>query len=270
MARKRNESLWLMLPWWVNAIAGMVFYLAVKFVLPTITTSNIVLQPLLKAAPLLAPIVALFFSVATLMTAFKQYERRRLLESQTGLESIRALDWRQFEFLLSEAFRRQGYFVVENQSAGADGGVDLWLRMDGELVLVQCKQWRSYKVPVNVVRELFGLVKHHGASRGILVTSGKLTNDASDFARASGIEAIEGEKLVKLIRDVQTIKRASVESEPTPTADFTATKTSAVSPNCPRCQSPMTLRTARQGSNQGNQFWGCTNYPKCRGIRSLS
>lgn len=37
-------------------------------------------------------------------------------------------------------------------------------------------------------------------------------------------------------------------------------------PKCPTCNSSMVLRTARQGTNQGNQFWGCTNYPRCRGI----
>ena len=33
---------------------------------------------------------------------------------------------------------------------------------------------------------------------------------------------------------------------------------------CPGCGSPMVLRTARRGRNQGKQFWGCTRYPKCR------
>lgn len=33
---------------------------------------------------------------------------------------------------------------------------------------------------------------------------------------------------------------------------------------CPRCSAEMQLRTARRGPNAGNQFWGCTNYPKCR------
>ena len=37
------------------------------------------------------------------------------------------------------------------------GGIDLILRRSGEMVLVQCKQWRTRKVPVNVVREMHGL-----------------------------------------------------------------------------------------------------------------
>lgn len=31
----------------------------------------------------------------------------------------------------------------------------------------------------------------------------------------------------------------------------------------------MALRTARKGQNAGNQFWGCTRYPACKGIRQL-
>jgi restriction system protein len=38
---------------------------------------------------------------------------------------------------------------------------------------------------------------------------------------------------------------------------------------CPKCGSPMILRTARNGDNQGKQFWGCTGYPKCRTVRQI-
>lgn len=35
-------------------------------------------------------------------------------------------------------------------------------------------------------------------------------------------------------------------------------------PVCPKCGSEMILRTARKGNNQGQQFWGCSNFPRCR------
>jgi predicted RNA-binding Zn-ribbon protein involved in translation (DUF1610 family) len=35
---------------------------------------------------------------------------------------------------------------------------------------------------------------------------------------------------------------------------------------CPKCGGEMILRTAKSGANQGEQFWGCSNYPKCHGI----
>ncbi len=40
-------------------------------------------------------------------------------------------------------------------------------------------------------------------------------------------------------------------------------------PSCPMCGSPMVLRTAKRGNNAGNQFYGCSKYPQCNGIRSV-
>lgn len=36
-------------------------------------------------------------------------------------------------------------------------------------------------------------------------------------------------------------------------------------PLCPRCNSGMTVRIAKQGFNAGGEFWGCSNFPSCRG-----
>ena len=37
-------------------------------------------------------------------------------------------------------------------------------------------------------------------------------------------------------------------------------------PRCPKCNSEMVTRIAKTGSNRGEQFWGCPNFPRCRGI----
>ncbi len=44
---------------------------------------------------------------------------------------------------------------------------------------------------------------------------------------------------------------------------------SASMPLCPKCGAEMVLRTAKRGANAGNQFWGCSNYPRCRQTRPL-
>lgn len=41
-------------------------------------------------------------------------------------------------------------------------------------------------------------------------------------------------------------------------------------PACPKCGKPMRLRTARQGPNAGQSFWGCPAYPDCTGTRPAS
>ncbi len=37
---------------------------------------------------------------------------------------------------------------------------------------------------------------------------------------------------------------------------------------CSQCGAMMVLRTAQKGASAGNQFWGCSNYPKCRNIEN--
>lgn len=38
---------------------------------------------------------------------------------------------------------------------------------------------------------------------------------------------------------------------------------------CPKCGGALILRTATKGANAGKQFYGCSNFPKCRYIREL-
>ena len=40
-------------------------------------------------------------------------------------------------------------------------------------------------------------------------------------------------------------------------------------PSCPHCSSPMIMRVAKRGSNQGGIFWGCPEFPKCKGTHDL-
>lgn len=39
-----------------------------------------------------------------------------------------------------------------------------------------------------------------------------------------------------------------------------------IAPLCPRCSGLMVKRTAKGGENAGKEFWGCSNFPKCREI----
>lgn len=38
------------------------------------------------------------------------------------------------------------------------------------------------------------------------------------------------------------------------------------SPACPKCRNPMVRRVAKQGVNAGKEFWGCSQYPNCKGV----
>lgn len=40
-------------------------------------------------------------------------------------------------------------------------------------------------------------------------------------------------------------------------------------PKCPKCGKPMFRRMQKKGQMQGREFWGCSDFPKCNGIRSI-
>ncbi len=46
-------------------------------------------------------------------------------------------------------------------------------------------------------------------------------------------------------------------------------KSESESDVCPRCGGKLVLRTAQRGAYQGKQFYGCSNYPRCKYIRNI-
>ena len=54
--------------------------------------------------------------------------------------------------------------------------------------------------------------------------------------------------------------------EPSAAASRPASPASGDAPACPKCGSPMVRRRAKSGSRAGEDFWGCSTYPKCRQV----
>lgn len=40
--------------------------------------------------------------------------------------------------------------------------------------------------------------------------------------------------------------------------------------SCPKCGAKMVLRSAKKGTNVGKQFYGCSNFPKCRYVQEIT
>ena len=215
-----------------------------------------VLTQLLPAATLVLRFLALAFCFTAIVSFFRRRHRAKLLKTRTDLQSIRDLSWQDFERYVGEAYRHKGY-TVEETGPGADGGIDLIARKNGETVLVQCKHRRTKKkVSVTVARELLGLVNAHSAANGALVTSGAFTRQALEFAEQNQLDLIDGEELIRLIEESGGTPGSSNEHA-----------AGSETPLCPQCQSPMERKTATRGPHAGNEFWGCTKFPRCKGIR---
>jgi len=263
-----------MLPWWVGVVLAAIAYLAFHYyaggevLVPTKPGQMgevIVGQFVRTLSSILQYVIPLVLLGGAVASYFGRRKRATLFDaagSGSASHGVRNLDWREFEMLVGEAFRLGGYEVLETGGGGADGGIDLALRKDGELFLVQCKQWRALKVSVNVVRELYGVMADRGAAGGFVVTSGVFTPDAKAFASGRHIDLIDGAALTEMIRSVERLRDgAPLPSSPRPSGGST--------PPCPRCNSPMTRRVATRGPDAGKSFWGCSAFPRCRGTRPV-
>lgn len=151
------------LPWPVGLCAGGVGYLAIAHGIPLLFARNSAMGGAFRYFNPFLPLAWVFLGLCVIaagMSFFRARHTRRLLDARTGLDSVAALGWRDFERLVGEAFRRRGYAVEETGLGGADGGIDLVLRRETTRILVQCKQWRRECVPVSVVREMCGLLAY--------------------------------------------------------------------------------------------------------------
>lgn len=260
MPRKRNDLLddIAQLPWWVITILAVVVFVSLKFILPNIEIKNPLLNGMAKGIPVAAPLftIALLFLAAK--SAYSSWRKGELLESQKSIQTVRAVSWKEFEELVGEMYRRKGYSVTENARAGADGGVDLVLKKNGEVIFVQCKHWRMEKVGVTIARELYGVMMAEGATEGIVISSGDFTQEAKDFVKGKPISVVNGPELVEMVKAGQ---RKEI-NERMKTVENVQSMM-----KCPLCGGEMVLRTAKRGENAGGQFWGCLSFPRCRGVR---
>ena len=285
MARKGKQSpldnfvdLITLFPWWVGLVLAVIayFWLHHIAVAPLVVSSQpgqvgtVVSQTVYKGfASVGQYVVPSICLLGALFSALGRRKREQLFSEVAQSDSTGALNkisWQEFEMLVGEAYRRKGYTVNETGGGGADGGVDLVLRKNGDKFLVQCKQWKAFKVGVTTIRELYGVMASEGAVGGFVVTSGVFTQEAKSFANGKSIYLIDGSELTKMIKQVRQQPHAVTSMGQRTTQSTLATSTT---PDCPKCGNSMVKRTAKKGSNAGNIFWGCTNYPKCSGIVPL-
>lgn len=217
----------------------------------------------------LAEVIALIFLIPAPISALRSYKRKTLLKSQKNIDTIRELHWRDFEYLVAQAYRQQGYRVIENEEMGPDGGIDLIIEKNSNRYIVQCKQWRTVKVGVKVVREMYGTMHSTGAQGVIIITSGLFTQEAKNFAHDKSIDLVEGNELADLIKNAQTAK--PIDDKP-PVRPMVERKTPEMlsDTQCPSCGSQLIVRVAKRGRNAGKEFIGCSSFPKCKFTKPIS
>lgn len=216
-------------------------------------------------AAILQYVFPITFLLGALVSAFKQWRSGRLharVAVTPTRNALEGMSWRDFEVMVGETFRRKGFEVVRRGGNGPDGGVDIELRLGSDKYLVQCKQWKTSQVGVAVVRELFGVMTAEHAVGGFVVASGQFTEEACRFVEGRSIELVDTKLLLKMVQETQVAGRPVSLGQPVLRPEQGAELA------CPRCGSVMALKRAKRGVGAGQEFWGCTTYPACRGTRS--
>lgn len=232
---------------------------------------------LLSQTPLLAA-VPLVIGVAV----FAVWRWGGLLQYRKS--DIQCLDWAQFQPLLCQFLEKQGYSLSE--SGNRPGIVDLVVRKDRQTFLVHAKSWKSSKVGVDVVSQLYAAMISRGVGFGIVIGGSKFGRSAQGFARETQIQLIDGASLQQWFaaRSAALARRKAEQGRPTvpepqsqamdtqnlPEFSPVSTHNEPLVPQCPLCDAPMRQRKARKGRHAGRMFWGCTRHPQCKGLRRLA
>ena len=246
MARRRQGGFELIASalWPVGTVLGIVACVGVRYGISghVSSSSNAFLAPIGKAAnggamSILAWTLLGICWAAAFASFIGRRQRDRLLETQTGLDSLRAMNWKQFELL-----RR----------------LTPWQSRKGHADSMQAMA--SQRVDVKVAGEMYGPPAHHGADAVKIVTVGDFTSDAHRSARGKPLELVHDEAPLALIQGVQNTASASTVVPTKPKLNLA----DATTPDCPSCGASMVKRTNRHSRYA---FWGCPRYPSCRGTR---
>lgn len=108
----------------------------------------------------------------------------------------------EFEKFVSHLLNKMGFQATATKPS-QDGGVDVVAESDKPLmkgkIVVQCKRYQQ-PVGVTTVRELYGVMSHEGAMKGVIITTSDFTTEARKFAEGKPIELVDGALLQQLIK----------------------------------------------------------------------
>jgi restriction system protein len=132
-------------------------------------------------------------------------EARDVLQGMNSDENLASMDWEDFEHLCRELFEKvfasEGATVSVTQ-ASRDQGVDAIILdpdpIRGGKIVIQAKRYVN-TVDVSAVRDLWGVVSHEGAMKGLLVTTSQFGPDSYAFAQGKPLTLINGSELLHLL-----------------------------------------------------------------------
>ena len=151
------------------------------------------------------------FTSESLDTFYGSFLDQRYIDFLSNhLDDVGSINWRKFEGLTCEYFKRQGYHV-QIGSGRNDGGIDarIWKSQEDKenppMIIVQCKRQQS-KIEKVVVKALWADVLYEKAESGLLVTCSEVSKGAKADCSARGynIQFAERETLSRWLEGMRT------------------------------------------------------------------
>ncbi|MBI5668827.1 MAG: restriction endonuclease [Chloroflexi bacterium] len=121
---------------------------------------------------------------------------KRKTSAVKDLETLLQLSASEFEQMVVDVYEAAGHRAKRTGTTG-DHGVDVVVQSkNGEKWVVQCKRWRG-KVGEPIVRDFYGTIQHEKADKGTIITTGKFTAQAREWAKGKPITLYDGERFLR-------------------------------------------------------------------------
>lgn len=203
---------------------------------------------------LLILLVVVLSKVFPYISNYIKSQRIKSNFKRANIKDIDKMDGLDFEFYLSILFKELGYKAVVTNGSH-DFGADLILKKDNKKIVVQAKRYGYKKnVSIGAIQEVFAAQRYHNADESWIITNSYFTKSAIKLAKPCNVILKDRYALTKWI--------LSIQSDTTPQK---AKKRNISNRSCPNCNHELKIRN----SKTGNEFIGCSNYPKCKYTESL-
>lgn len=245
-------------PWWAGLVAGVSAYGLLGWLLPLALSTPETRDDLTEAMQIPAVLALAVCLTVSAAAAWRTRHLRQRFAARNGLSDLRRLRHRDLHARVAEAFVRRGYQLHPQRVRG----IDLVIVKDGRRYFVRTKQWKVFNVGPRTLVEMRERMDAEAAAGGFYVSAGVFTRDARIYAAEMNIELIGGTSLIGFLE---------TDAEPTAPTPYREpvflSNTALTIPVCPFCGNPMVRRVEKHGKNAGEEFWGCGQYPHCRGTR---
>jgi len=124
--------------------------------------------------------------------------RAARLKEQADRRYLEQTDPRKFEFLVADVFEKMGY-QAEVTKGSNDGGKDIILRKDGEVMLVEVKRYCKSTIGRPLIQKLHSACVDAKAAGGYFVTLSQFNKNAREYAKRHNIELVDGNELIRMM-----------------------------------------------------------------------